>query len=293
MKSSTVTTLLTIYGFLVITLTVFFLVNTPLNMILPLISFVWVSATFIVILVDRLEAYANQKTLERIKTGNYLVGWTYTEQEWQNFTNHEGRRSPWIAFDHLIYTVPTLTILAILTFLPGFKATETRQFLVFIAGLSVFMLYVAFVRILDATLEKKQHEKKADQVYFTLHGIYRGGVLETLPNLLSPKVVSGDPSVLHLEGYRDFGGSRNSTAYIVRVAIPQGRESEAKLLIQFYQSNSTEEREQLLQGLAEMRAKPEAVGSAEQSRYAKPETVVSVGLLEQSHKPKSVSSQSL
>jgi hypothetical protein len=216
-------------------------------MTLPLVSTALIIVLMVVVLFDKLEREANERLLTRLKAGEYLVRWTYSKQEWQNFTKNEARRSPWVAFDHLLYAVPILAVATIVTMLLKLKPSDTRTIIGIIVGSTIFMVFVALIRFVDSGLQHKRRLRGSDTVYFTLQGVFQDGALATLPNLNLPKILPGNPSVLHLEGSRAYGN--RSTPYTVRVAIPEGKENEAQTLVRFYQAQDAQERETLLHNL--------------------------------------------
>jgi hypothetical protein len=198
------------------------------------------------ILFAKIETRNARQRLASFQAGKYLVHWQYTWQEWQKFTENEARKSPLKALQwFLIMSAMTVAIVVLWLLMGGPKKPSDNQKLVgLVFGMPAIGLLGSIATYVYYWQLTARRRKKIDEVYFDGLGIYQDDGYLPLTQISTAKLEGGHPPVIQFTGSR--GSGRSSSYYEVRVAVPAGKEEEARKIVEIYSARPNKKRAELV-----------------------------------------------
>jgi hypothetical protein len=161
-----------------------------------------------------------------------LVHWTYSEQEWQQFTAQAWRRqmkSTWLITGILAGVMLVPGLVAILA---SHAASEALIFAGIFLGFAVSVGLLLFLTNLTTLQFRRRQDNR--EAYVSLDGVVQGGwYVASLSGLYRVEYQSGSPDVVRLRirraGYSS--GGANTYTQIVEVPVPHGHKAEAEQVV--------------------------------------------------------------
>jgi hypothetical protein len=177
---------------------------------------------------------ARARKLDKILKGtNLLAHWTYSQDEWQQFTEEEYKRQKAGNKGLFIIIAAISLVIGIIFFIIDHDAGKW----VFLTMVGVVAL-IGFVAWFTAFYNHWQNKNSLGEVYFTPDAVYLNRQLHDFKSLdakLENVALKGK-----LHPYIEFVYSAPTRAgrqdYQARVPIPQGKDAEARELVGKYQS---------------------------------------------------------
>jgi hypothetical protein len=171
-----------------------------------------------------------RRQIQALLDGGSLAHWTYSAMEWSIFTESEWRRAsrkargqPVRVLGIMLLVGVVLSLLSSLTFLEGILLGGA-------IGVPLGIVVGAITWLLAWTTYRKRRSAAAGEVYFGPAGIYQDGFYTALQGFGTwfngAAVEPGDPPVLRF----DFE-NRRGPDWQVRVAVPKGKEDEARKVV--------------------------------------------------------------
>jgi len=198
-----------------------------------LLTLAWIFAVgaFITLLFLLLYGRGYARDVDNILAGHYLVRWTYSDDEWAEFTRAEEARTQREA----MYTAAAGVVIAILgaIFLPAIEPNTGAVWFALLLTLLICIVIALGIYLSSKSIIADMSDARR-AIYVTNLGVYRpwGYMPITGFNLtlLNAEIENGHPSVLVLtSSYATRYGRQLRT---VQVPIPHGHVAEARHLIE-------------------------------------------------------------
>lgn len=198
-----------------------------------LLTLVWIFAAAALIVFITLLLYGRgySRDVDDILAGHYLVRWTYSGDEWAEFTREEEARTKREA----MLTAGAGVVVAVLgaIFLPAIEPNTGAVWFAVLLTLIICMVIALGIYLSSKSIIADTSDARRS-IYVTNLGVYKPWGYMPITgfnlSLTNAEIVTGNPSVLVLtSSYATQYGRQSRT---VHVAIPRGRESEAKELIE-------------------------------------------------------------
>jgi hypothetical protein len=170
------------------------------------------------------------RQIQALLDGGSLAHWTYSAMEWGSFTESEWRRAsrkargrPVRVLGIMLVVGVVLSLMSSLTFLEGILLGGA-------IGVPLGIVVGAIAWLRAWTTHRKRRSAAVGEVYFGPAGIYQDGFYTALRGFgwwfKGAAVEPGDPPVLRF----DFE-SRRGPHWQKRVAVPKGKEDEARKVV--------------------------------------------------------------
>ncbi|HEY7126579.1 MAG TPA: hypothetical protein VH540_21755 [Ktedonobacterales bacterium] len=166
-----------------------------------------------------------QTAIARVLSDGRTIYWTYSEQEWPQFTTQSWRRENW----NILMGLGILIGLALVADLT--LASAHRNPGAYIVWEAAFVAAYGLLLLLKAVFTLLSRRRTlAREVYINPEGIIMSGWYTSLRSLRSISLEAGDPATLRF--LIRAGRNRSRT---IEVPVPRGREAEAEYLAQHFQ----------------------------------------------------------
>ncbi len=188
-----------------------------------------VGLSFLIILgFGALFAGAAKKAITRILTDEQTIHWTYSEQEWRDFTTQAWRRNNrtiLITVGILVGVVAVIDLVILLA-----ASGNSGALIVLPASLGVAAAVYLLLFLREVLILWSRHRQTTSDVYIHPAGLIIRGWYNEISRLEQIKYRAGDPALLGFVVRRQ--GRYSSYLASIDVPVPHGREAEAEHLAQ-------------------------------------------------------------